>query len=67
MAPVLCASCGRGREACQWCHDVEREDWESICDCGLYDFGQHLLDCRALADKRWVIAADHAAAEEPRA
>ena len=50
-----CPTCGRGREACEWCHDLARQDFEAICDCGLHDFGRHLLDCEVRGDKRWVV------------
>lgn len=59
-----CRYCGRGREACQWCHDVAEEDFEAICDCGLYDFSGHLIECEQRAGFKWVIAQDEASAQE---
>lgn len=61
-----CHRCGRGPEACQYCEGIDQRDFEAICDCGLHDFGDHLLDCEARAAFKYVIAADHAAAELPR-
>lgn len=63
---VVCYRCLRGREACAYCHDTDERDWEAMCDCGLHDFGAHLLPCEDYAEKRWIIPADYAAAEEPR-
>ena len=62
---IACPNCERGSEACEWCHDLPtREDWETICDCGLYDFGAHLLDCTRRRGYRWVVAEDYASASE---
>lgn len=61
-----CPRCKRGAEACQWCENIEHRDWEAICDCGLYDFGDHLLDCEARSTFKYVVAADYATAELPR-
>jgi len=61
---VICRNCDRGREACQWCCDLELIDYETICDCGLADFGAHLLDCSRRGGYRWVIAQDYASAGE---
>jgi hypothetical protein len=55
----ICRRCERGQEACEWCHDIEVADFEAICDCGLHDFGDHLLDCTARADKRFVVVANY--------
>lgn len=62
-----CPRCNRGAEACQYCENVAKEDWEVICDCGLYDFGVHLLACDHRHDRKYVVAADHNAAKEKRA
>ena len=53
-----CASCGRGAEACEWCENLGMsEDWEATCDCGLFDFGTHLMhDCKKRKDFKYVIA-----------
>jgi len=64
---IVCRNCGRGREACEWCHDLELIDHETICDCGLADFGSHLLDCSRRKGYRWVIAIDYASAAEKSA
>ena len=61
-----CVACGRGREACEYCHDVAEVDYQAMCDCGLHDFGHHLNACRERDPYRWVIAADHLSAQEPR-
>jgi hypothetical protein len=61
---LVCSNCERGQSACEYCFDISREDWESICDCGLYDFGAHLLDCSRREGYRWVIASDYASAGE---
>lgn len=37
-----------------------------MCDCGLHDFGRHLVDCRGRTGFRYVIAVDHASAELAR-
>lgn len=28
-----------------YCRDATEEDWRAICDCGLHDFGYHLINC----------------------
>jgi hypothetical protein len=61
--PATCPRCKRGAEACQWCENIATEDWRAICDCGLYDFGDHLFDCDARARFRYVIPADYDTAE----
>lgn len=61
---VVCVNCGRGPEACEWCHALDPEDYETICDCGLHDFGAHLLDCSKREGYRWVVAEDYASAAE---
>jgi hypothetical protein len=69
MSAVLharCDSCGRGAESCQWCENTNLADWEAMCDCGLADFGAHLLSCRDRGSFQYVIAIDHAAADLPR-
>jgi len=43
---------------------LELIDYETICDCGLADFGAHLLDCSRRGDYRWVVAEDYASAKE---
>jgi len=60
----ICVNCERGREACEWCHDLELIDHETICDCGLDSHGYHLLDCSRRKGYRWVIAIDYASAAE---
>jgi hypothetical protein len=50
-----CSICHRGAEACAYCEDVDQEDWETICDCGLYDFGHHLFACEELKESKYVI------------
>jgi hypothetical protein len=61
---LVCSNCERGQNACQYCYDLARLDWETICDCGLYDFGAHLLDCAKREGYRWVVASDYASAGE---
>ena len=58
-----CSKCARGAEACQYCENIGMsEDWEVICDCGLYDFGCHLLNaCEGREEYKYVIAADYKA------
>lgn len=51
----ICGMCGRGAEACKYCERVTLEDWEVICDCGLYDFGNHLFQCELMKDRRYLI------------
>jgi hypothetical protein len=60
--PERCERCERGREACQWCETVSERDWEAMCDCGLLDFGGHLLNCAEREGFRYVVAIDHEAA-----
>lgn len=48
--PMTCPRCERGREVCQFCKDIAEEDWEAICDCGLYDFGYHLISCSIVTE-----------------
>ncbi len=61
-----CGICERGRESCQYCENVTEQDFEAICDCGLYDFGRHLTDCESQAAYKYVIACDYASAVLPR-
>lgn len=61
-----CARCHRGAESCQYCEDVSYEDWDVICDCGLNDFGIHLLSCDQRDGLKYVVAADHKSAGLPR-
>jgi hypothetical protein len=61
---IICTNCERGREACEWCHDLEQIDYETICDCGLETFGAHLLDCKRREGYRWVVACDYPSAGE---
>ena len=56
FATPVCVDCLRGREACEWCHDLDTIDYQTVCDCGLEDFGRHLIDCMDRAEFRWVIA-----------
>jgi hypothetical protein len=63
---VKCVRCDRGREACEWCHDISEEDWRGICDCGLYGFGEHLFGCEDREDKRFVVVANYPSADLPR-
>lgn len=44
-ATAVCVKCLHGREVCMYCKDLPTADWEAICDCGLYDFGYHLISC----------------------
>lgn len=37
-----------------------------MCDCGLHDFGDHLLDCEARSDKRFVVVANYGSEDLPR-
>jgi hypothetical protein len=60
---TVCTRCKRGAEACQWCEDITTADWEAICDCGLYDFGDHLTDCTERHAYKYVIPADYDTAE----
>jgi hypothetical protein len=57
-----CQRCHRGAESCAYCENVSEQDWEAICDCGLYDFGSHLIPCEDRTAFKYVIAADHAQA-----
>jgi hypothetical protein len=66
MADVCCAYCYRGREACEYCHDIAEEDWAAICDCGLHDFGHHLNPCEDRDDKRFVVVANYGSEDLPR-
>ena len=51
-----CRICNHGAEVCSYCHSVDKVDWEVICDCGLYDFDQHLIDCDVtLAEGEFLI------------
>ena len=43
-----CERCGKGAEVCMYCSGTSREDWETICDCGLFDFGAHLIACNVV-------------------
>jgi hypothetical protein len=52
-----CAKCDRGKEACDYCRDTARIDWEAICDCGLHDFDAHLFDCESVPPDRPVVRA----------
>jgi hypothetical protein len=61
--PAICPRCKRGREACQWCETIAKRDWAAICDCGLYDFGDHLLDCQQRDAFKYVMPADYDTAE----
>lgn len=55
---VLCRDCKRGPEACEWCCGLVYEDFEGVCDCGVAEFGRHLLgDCRARSQFRFVVVA----------
>lgn len=63
---VICSNCDRGPDDCQFCEGLPEDDFEAICDCGLYDFGDHLFDCIERSGKRWVVADGYEAAEEPR-
>ena len=40
---IVCDLCHCGPEVCIYCKDTP--DWKFICDCGLVDFGQHLISC----------------------
>lgn len=62
-----CWKCGRGREACSYCEGLDEDDHFAICDCGLVDFGRHLVDCVSRERFRYVIAQDPAGATLPRA
>ena len=42
---VICPNCHQGPESCVHCQGLSRMDFETICDCGLYDFGSHLISC----------------------
>jgi hypothetical protein len=61
-----CSVCTRGREACSYCEHIDERDWEAICDCGLLDFGRHIIDCKPRDHLRYVIAQDPAEALQPR-
>ena len=61
-----CSRCARGREACSYCERLDERDWEAVCDCGLLDFGRHLVDCASRTRYRFVIAQDPATALLPR-
>ncbi len=63
---ATCSRCKRGPEACAYCEAIDTRDCEAICDCGLHDFGSHLIDCEARADFKYVIAADYGQAEVKR-
>lgn len=41
--PESCIKCGKGREICMYCCDDDT--WDLLCDCGLVDFGEHLISC----------------------
>lgn len=43
--PPICPKCNLGPESCDFCHGLDEADFEAICDCGLYDFGRHLISC----------------------
>lgn len=62
-----CSRCTRGREACSYCEQLDERDFEAICDCGLIDFGRHIVDCKSRDRYRYVIAQDPATAMIPRA
>jgi hypothetical protein len=63
----ICKRCKRGREACEWCRDLAASDFEAICDCGLHDFGEHLIHgCEQRTDKKFVVAANYDSAELAR-
>ena len=62
-----CSTCTRGREACTYCEGLSDRDFEAICDCGLIDFGRHIVDCQSRSRYRYVIAQDPATAMLPRA
>ncbi len=57
MAGPLCELCERGKEACAYCYNVSLEDFDVICDCGLADYGFHLINCQEVPDGKWVIRA----------
>ena len=61
-----CEVCLRGSEACQYCEGLSEGDWKAICDCGLYDFGKHIVTCEERFKFRYVVASDHEAAMQPR-
>lgn len=61
-----CSICTRGREACSYCEHDSDEDWAAICDCGLADFGKHLVECETRKRYRYVIAQSPAEALMPR-
>ena len=62
MSGEICPTCKRGQEACEWCHDFSPLDYETLCDCGLYDHGYHLLDCHRRRGYRWVVAESYESA-----
>lgn len=62
----VCPDCGRGPEACQWCENLAEDDWRAICDCGLEDFGVHILKCEERAAFHYVIPSDYDTADLPR-
>jgi hypothetical protein len=62
-----CRVCHRGAESCEYCHDLSAvEDWETMCDCGLYDFGNHLLRCLDRENFKYVVAISHESSWEVR-
>ncbi len=67
VSAPTCSVCERGREACEWCHDVDEGDFRAICDCGLHDFGAHMTDCASRAAYRFAVVANYASADLPRA
>ena len=42
---VKCQNCGKGKEACMYCGTLNEDNWRFMCDCGLQDFGYHLIAC----------------------
>lgn len=62
-----CSICTRGREACSYCEQLDERDWEAICDCGLVDFGNHLIECESRKSFRYVVAQSLEESLLPRA
>jgi|SRR5262245_4782755 len=50
-APLICGKCGHGREVCTFCRAQYWVVFKMICDCGLYEHGEHTIDCEIVTDE----------------
>jgi hypothetical protein len=50
-AILICDRCGHGREVCTFCAPQEWTVFKMICNCGLYEHGEHRIDCEIVRDE----------------